>query len=392
MKVTPQAPILFISGTQKPEKELNYYEYLGQQVVRKYAHPPEPYNTSFVTARDYNDICLAAWRSLDNSLFRPWVDLTDNWNRQITWKLKCLNPWLTFYKCNFYRLLNGQAITTTPPALMPFKAPINISCAAIPGAPGELLINYTVANLPTTGFRLVIWMTKAWPGYRHAYRVCERKLINGFNPDSIFDIPIKNGLNQIRIPTPIYSTAASDYFYIESQLLSPDYFPHLVNVWPVQAQEENKLLSIGSIWENFPVPFSGGSPPDYCQYWYRNIHSEYVESSHNEEMAIIPLPYKPDSIITSIRLLWQGSAPPGGLLTCGIVKEELGAGFEHYDFIGSQINVAAVSPYEITLTEQAQANIQIDDTHLYGLKIYTNSSGRLFRVYAISVKTSQRSY
>jgi len=392
MKIKNAFPIQFISGTKRPENEQTYYEYQGQQVVRKYTCPQPPYNSSFRGAKDYNDEILEAWRNLSTLSYRKWKAFTDNWNRAIPAPNERLNPWLAFYKINFYRLLNDAGICIIPPGVSPNKSVVSIRCKAPTELVPELIFRFEVANLPYDCYHLLIKSTMPHHNFLHAFRGSEVKLIEGFGTGSIIDVPIKSGQFDHIVTSPKYNIQPGDNFYVLTQLLDCEYFPSKLIALPVEAEEELDLISTGDMWHIIPAPFNGGSPVNYCQSWFKNLHMEFLTSSHWEEKAHFLLPLNPGSIITGLRMLWRGSAPPGGALYCSLISAPNDSSFEHYDPYSPQINVAAASPYNITLSEVALDNIEVTKDDLWGIQIVTDSADRHFYVYSVGVKTSKRVY
>lgn len=92
----------------------------GRQLLRQWVNPFQPETSVQVTLRNYFAQISAAWKTVNNTQAAAWETLNENLGRTDSLGGDYgffLNN--AFMQVNFYRLLDGQAITLTPPAFDP---------------------------------------------------------------------------------------------------------------------------------------------------------------------------------------------------------------------------------------------------------------------------------
>jgi len=392
MKATNIPPVKLMSGTQNPDKELEYYAYQGKQVIRRYSHPPAPYNPSFNQAKDWNDAILTSWRALSGPQFKTWRALTDEWNRQIAQECKTLNPYLAFFKVNFYRLLHDVGIEITPPIPQPYKSLTFCDFSVDPSSPGSILVNYTVSNLPTTGFKCLLWTTIPHSNFLHAYRHCERKLISGLVPASVFEVAGTDGQYQWIIPSPARSFAGGDSFHLESQLIGPDYFPHLRISRASVLLEDRDMISLGVKWHVIAAAGSHGEPYQYCQGWTTDdVHRGLVQNDDDRSLYV-PFSYYPDSIVTGIRLCWKAPAGPLQRVFLRFAQDDSTPSWNSWeaDLGGDEIASNGTGNVQVDALDVTPFTIGADKVYCVIVEPWGGTSNLV--VYDISIRTSKRVY
>ena len=94
------------------------------KVSRNYTKTPNPRTSAQIGQRTRIALCAQAWRALTAAQANAWRALAAGMNRTsdlgFTYQLTGIN---VFYMVNVYRLIDAQAITTTPPDILGIPPP-----------------------------------------------------------------------------------------------------------------------------------------------------------------------------------------------------------------------------------------------------------------------------
>lgn len=136
----------------------------GRNVLREFVIPANPATPAQVAARSRFISAVNSFSTLNQSEIEPWRDLADAITRTgrlgLPYTPSAVNM---FIAVNTLRLLDGQVLETTPPALEVLEAidPDSINLEWDAGPPEAAPINWT-DSLPAGSF-VVVRMTRALP-------------------------------------------------------------------------------------------------------------------------------------------------------------------------------------------------------------------------------------
>jgi len=135
---------------QAGAKQILYDDVHRGRVSRNYTKTPNPRTAAQLGQRTRIALCAQAWRNLSAADAAAWRALATAINRTnalgYTYSLTGIN---VFYQVNIYRLLDAQAITTTPPPLSGIPPPLPMPQAiALFGPPAQIVIQITCPGFP----------------------------------------------------------------------------------------------------------------------------------------------------------------------------------------------------------------------------------------------------
>lgn len=219
MLIRPAAPV----GEMVNKMGQDYVAFIsrGRQMSRQWVNPTNPGTTVQSTVRGIFAQISAAWRTVSDAQDTAWSLLNDQLGR--TDSLGREYGFFTnnaFMQVNFYRLLDGQAITLDPPAFNPPAPPTGItSLSALD--PAELI--FTHANAAGTFFYITISPNTASQrrrARRNDLRMPCATLADGIIPQSASPITVINDFARIGLPA-----TGPAWVGVRIQALSSGYLP-----------------------------------------------------------------------------------------------------------------------------------------------------------------------
>lgn len=216
MLVKPAAPVEFFRG--KIGTSIVGYVSRGRQMARQWVNPADPQTSLQSIIRAYLSQIAVAWQSVTEGEAEGWDALaeqmtrTDSLGSQYTYFAN--NAYLVV---NFYRLLNGQAITDTAPVYAPPSTPV-ITGVAVDGT--NAIMDITHAADAAFYFAR---FTPPLPSERRKARINELRILSTALNDSV--IASDTSPQSLSVPMQRFEFDESNYVGAWVLPLSAGYVP-----------------------------------------------------------------------------------------------------------------------------------------------------------------------
>ena len=392
MKHNLTFPFESLSGTDSSGPKRTYYKHKGCQISRAYNPPKPPYNNSFNLGRTTNDTILKAYKLLTHEQMLKWVDFCNSWNNILGSGSDYYNVWTAFCTVNFYQLLGGYTLLTTPPKVYPPKTTDYCIISHVPGEVLSGIIFGECSNFPTDEAEFVFWITTPYSNFQHAYRKCESKLASGFGPDSVHHIFSTYDPFQFLINPMVYQIHTGDYLFVDTRLITEDGFPMPVRRFALQVVEGTNLISIGIVYHDFYPPSFSGASYNYPHDWTSDPTKISVFSDNINNYLRIPINFIEGTIIDAIRISFR--APTSGDTALGlqldkIDKESTSPVWTPVKGIGLTYSGAPGIPYTY---DYAFDPVTLESAYNYSVSARLLTANKQVEVFRLGFRTQKRIY
>lgn len=221
MKLLVASPFEAVSGKVGGLSGIVAYRSRGVQYARNMVTPTNPDTSQQQVIRNYLSLAATAWKSVTDAEESAWAALAAQIIRTNPLGADYTPyPNNVYEMVNFYRQLNGQAITDTAPSYASPAAAGSISNLEFAG--GQLDIEVTHGLTPASGF-FVVRVTPNLGSARRQARGNELRYADGTLSDNI--VAIAASAQVIQLDNLNFSLNVGDWIGIQVLTVTNDYLP-----------------------------------------------------------------------------------------------------------------------------------------------------------------------
>lgn len=223
MKIGLTMPVSSIHGALSKQPGIVAYVWKGIQCARTWVMPTNPNSTDQTAIRSVCTQCAQAFQSISAANKTAWAAYAATNPRFFLGKAYTIPEISAFVGINTYRLINGAAISDTPPTDTCDFVGTDITSAAFEDG-GALTIIATHTAAVVTNKLWAIYVTRSMPSANRAIRDNDYRLVGGCNTTSI--IAVTASPQTIVIAAPRFADWTNgDTMGVKLMGLSPEYDP-----------------------------------------------------------------------------------------------------------------------------------------------------------------------
>lgn len=221
MKVINAFPVNSLSGTAPGQDPRNYYQWRGQQIVRKKGGNKGQPSSLFSQNTTYTNIATNAWNALSDIRKTAWSVYSEKMNSLRTKNESQTNPYTAFKNINYYSWFCGLGSWQLDP---PHRAEfLNISFSSArtdPVNPKYIRLIFSVSNHDENSY-IYLKTTQPHSGFLHSFRRSEIKPISEYQILSFAHPEEESSTVEYECNITQYNFIGNCRFWIEAVAIGP---------------------------------------------------------------------------------------------------------------------------------------------------------------------------